>query len=150
VIIQIENVFSQKQDYNCFACGPKHPFGLHLNFFYDDEKDEVFTRVQPHEFFAGFPGILHGGLQATILDDLAFWGTWMKFKKSGFTYDMRIRYKRKCPVNVLLEGRVSVGELRHHLVDTDVRLLNPETSEIYTAGTVRYYVPDVDPREALL
>ncbi len=146
MITEIENTFSRTRDYNCFACGPHHPFGLRLKFFHDDQTDEVFTRLKPKSLFAGFPGILHGGIQATILDDLAFWGTWFKFGRSGFTFDLRLRYKAKCPVEKTIEGRVSIGTLRHHLVDTVVRLLDPETNMIFTEGKIRYYIPDADPR----
>ena len=146
MVHDIENVFSKTQDYNCFACGPNHPFGLKLKFKYDDVLDEVFTQIVPQSLYAGFPGILHGGLQATILDDLAFWGAWVKYQRSGFTFDLKIRYKRKCPVDRLIEGRVKVGGLNHNLVDADVRLIDPVTTELFTKGTVRYYLPDQDPR----
>jgi len=148
LIYQIENVFSRIENYNCFACGPDHPFGLKLQFFYDDLKNEVFTRLTADTLLAGFPGILHGGLQATILDEVAFWGAWARYHRSGFTYDLKVRYRRKCPTQSTLEARGVVGELNRRFVPTVVVLKNELTGEVYTEGEVRYFLPDEEPREA--
>jgi acyl-coenzyme A thioesterase PaaI-like protein len=146
MIIKLENTFSEVEGFNCFACGPEHPFGLKLSFSYDDEKDIVFTRFQPDELFAGFPTILHGGIQATILDELAFWGTWAKFKQSGFTYDLSVRYRKKCPVDRILKGKAVIGDVSHRLVSSETQLIDPETEEIFTEGVVRYYLPARNPK----
>ncbi|MBN1552975.1 hypothetical protein JW979_15985 [bacterium] len=145
---EMKNIFAELEEYNCFACGPEHPYGLKLKFSYDDENAIVVTRITPDSLLAGFPGILHGGIQATILDELAFWGTIAKFKKSGFTFDLSVRYRKKCPVDKEIEGIGFVGELTHHLASTSVQLRDPITHEIYTEGTVRYYLPDKEPRSS--
>ena len=66
MIREIENVFVDFPDNNCFACHPHNHYGLQLKFFADDETGEVFTRVKPKGYFAGFPGILHGGIQCAL------------------------------------------------------------------------------------
>lgn len=142
----IENVFKDLPGYNCFACGPYHPTGLKLSFSYDDESNEVFTVISPDSLFAGFPGILHGGIQATILDETAFWGTFARHGRSGFTYDLRLRYRKKCPMDQPIEARGIIGELNHHLVVSQVSLREPGSGLIYTDGEVRYYLPEDDPR----
>lgn len=144
---KLENMFSDVEDYNCFACGPAHPFGLHLEFFYDDETMEVSSIITADKLFAGFPGILHGGIQATILDEVAFWGSWGRYQRTGFTYDLTIKYKRKCPVDESIEAFGIVRDKERRLVPVDVALRNPETLEIFTEGQVRYYFPRQDPRQ---
>jgi len=143
---KLHNTFSTLEDYNCFACSPIHPFGLHLEFYYDDDLSEVSCQLNPDILFAGFPGILHGGIQATILDEVAFWGSWAKLGKTGFTYDLSVKYKRKCPVQTMIEAVGIVGELSKRIVTVDVSLRNPDSLEVYTEGTVRYYFPRNDPR----
>lgn len=143
---KLENIFSDVDGYNCFACGPDHPFGLHLEFYYDDATHEVSSVLSPDTLFAGFPGILHGGIQATILDEVAFWGSWARYQRSGFTYDLDIRYKRKCPVNEPIKAVGIVRDKDRRLVPVDVVLCHPENSEVYTEGHVRYYIPRNDPR----
>ncbi|MGC8874632.1 MAG: PaaI family thioesterase [Chloroflexia bacterium] len=52
---------------SCFACGEDNPIGLHLRFSYGDGSAEACFVPQPaHQ---GFPGLLHGGLVATLLDE---------------------------------------------------------------------------------
>ncbi|HPQ38889.1 MAG TPA: PaaI family thioesterase [bacterium] len=144
---KLENIFSDVENYNCFACGPAHPFGLHLEFYYDDETREVTCGITADTLFAGFPGILHGGIQATILDEVAFWGSWARHRRTGFTYDLSVRYKRKCPVNEPVEAFGIVGDIQNRLVPVDVTLRHPETLTVYTEGCVRYYFPRQDPRQ---
>jgi hypothetical protein len=146
VIIDIENIFSSIENYNCFACGPSHPFGLRLRFKFDTESNEIFTQLRPDRLFAGFPEILHGGIQATILDEVAFWGAWARFKRSGFTFDMKLRYRKKCPIETTLEARGIVGDISHKMTPVSVCLMGVERREIFTEGEIRYYLPDEDPR----
>ena len=146
MITKIENIFDKIEGYNCFACGPHHPFGLHLEFFYDSEKDEVFSPLHLDTFFAGFPGIVHGGIQTTILDELAFWGIWVKWGKTGFTYDLNVKFKKKCPIEKEIEGRATFGNPEKRLTTCNTVIWNPVTKEIYTEGCIRYYLPPQDPR----
>jgi acyl-coenzyme A thioesterase PaaI-like protein len=52
----------------CFCCGPRHDTGLHLTLRRDGEEvvaEHVFAAA-----FQGAPGMVHGGIVATALDDL--------------------------------------------------------------------------------
>ncbi len=56
-----------ESDHYCFACGAKNPIGLHLQFSYGEGTAEAtFTAARE---FQGYPGIMHGGLVATLLDE---------------------------------------------------------------------------------
>ena len=52
----------------CFACGPTNPIGLHLKFLVSD--DAIRTTFVPRAEHQGYPGHMHGGLTATLLDDV--------------------------------------------------------------------------------
>jgi acyl-coenzyme A thioesterase PaaI-like protein len=141
---KLENIFSRVDGYNCIACGPKHPFGLRLEFFYDEDTRTVSSQMTPGDLFSGFPGILHGGIQATILDEIAFWGVWAQHGQSGFTYDFNIQYRKKCPPDVLLEALGEVGDVQRRLVSVNVQLRNQQNKDTYSKGTVRYFIPSTD------
>lgn len=53
---------------DCFVCGQSNPIGLHLHFWEEDGK--VWTEFTPDDRHQGFPGIMHGGLLFTILDEV--------------------------------------------------------------------------------
>jgi acyl-coenzyme A thioesterase PaaI-like protein len=52
----------------CFACGSQNPLGLQLSFY--REGSMLCTRVVPTAHWQGWENVMHGGIQATIFDDL--------------------------------------------------------------------------------
>jgi acyl-coenzyme A thioesterase PaaI-like protein len=54
----------------CFACGDDNRIGLHL----DDirrEGEEVHATLRPRPEYQSYPGLLHGGISATALDEVS-------------------------------------------------------------------------------
>lgn len=51
----------------CFACGTDNPIGLKLDFKL--EGDQVTAYFVPTETHQGYPGMMHGGLVTTLLDE---------------------------------------------------------------------------------
>jgi acyl-coenzyme A thioesterase PaaI-like protein len=52
----------------CFVCGVKNDFGLHANF-YETDANELVALINPSEQHQGYPGRMHGGIAAAILDE---------------------------------------------------------------------------------
>ena len=52
----------------CFVCGAKNDFGLHANF-YETDTNELVALIKPSDQHQGYPGRMHGGIAATILDE---------------------------------------------------------------------------------
>ncbi len=52
---------------DCFVCGIDHPFGLQLEFTLLED-GSVQASFACAETFAGYPGVLHGGVIASLLD----------------------------------------------------------------------------------
>ena len=62
----------------CFGCGPDNPDGLRIRIFRDPANASRLTGVyRPRATQAGFPQIVHGGLQFTALDFMAGWTVFM-------------------------------------------------------------------------
>jgi acyl-coenzyme A thioesterase PaaI-like protein len=56
-------------DQMCFCCGPKNPIGLKLVF--ESRSDGGISTVwRPKKEHQGFKDIVHGGLVATVLDEV--------------------------------------------------------------------------------
>lgn len=73
----------------CFVCGVDNPAGLKLTFWQDD--DRVWTEFTPDERHQGYPGVLHGGLLYTILDEVTgraayLRGTWVVTGRAEVRY----------------------------------------------------------------
>ena len=53
---------------NCFVCGSLNPIGLHLDITEGEGLGQGFVdRGKP---YVGYEGMLHGGIMASIMDDL--------------------------------------------------------------------------------
>ena len=90
----------QPNSSHCFACGMDNPIGLKLNF-YQTASDEVTAEYTAPEKYQGYPGILHGGVTAAILDEAAgraHMGTDPAASNFMYTAQLNVKYKKKVPI----------------------------------------------------
>jgi acyl-coenzyme A thioesterase PaaI-like protein len=95
-MIKLKNPYAGYPEYNCFGCSPHNPFGLHMEFF--KEGDEIISTWTPGENFQGFHDILHGGIQATMMDEIASWVVFILLETAGVTYRLQTTYRK--PVRI--------------------------------------------------
>lgn len=108
----------------CFACGNKNPLGLHLIFF---TVGELFcTRVMPQPHWQGFQGVVHGGLQSTIIDDLMSNHLFRIKQQRTVTGELTMRFKKPVPIDreLLISSQITgqrgrIWELAGLLVTSD-------------------------------
>jgi acyl-coenzyme A thioesterase PaaI-like protein len=104
----------------CFACGRENPVGLHLTFVEDD--GQVVTSFTPGEEHQGFPGILHGGIISTLLDE-TIGRALLALNLWAVTAQLDISFRAPVPIGrpVTISGRIvefgkrkfkGLGELR--------------------------------------
>jgi len=105
----------------CFGCGPDHPSGFRLEF--DTEDDEVVTRFLPTEHFQGPPGIMHGGLVATLGDEIAAWSIIALHGKFGFTAQMTCKLHKPVRIGVPVIGRGAIVKAAHRIVRARARII---------------------------
>ena len=65
----------QRNSRMCFICGMDNPVGFHSQF-YNMEDGSVMTPIRFGENHQSFPGRVHGGLIATMLDELGLRALW--------------------------------------------------------------------------
>ncbi|MEO0116241.1 MAG: PaaI family thioesterase [candidate division WOR-3 bacterium] len=94
----------KSSDY-CFACGKKNPIGFHLEI--KEEGEGVKTTWQMRREYEGYQNIAHGGIIATLLDEMCAWAC----RKKGYlalTGELKVRLKRPLTVgeSVKITGRI--------------------------------------------
>ncbi len=107
--------------YQCFGCAPQNPNGLQMTFVEDGEY--VISEWEPKDYFQGYYKVLHGGIQATLMDEIASWLVQVKLKTAGVTSKMTVRYKKTVPIdkgNIKLRARLT-GQ-RRNLAEIHVEL----------------------------
>lgn len=89
----------------CFACGGDNPRGLHLEFRF--QGDEYVTEFTPQDWHQGWAGIVHGGLIATLLDEVMTRMCWER-ELHVATAELTVRYKQPVPLGrkTITRGRI--------------------------------------------
>lgn len=140
MIREIENIFLDFPGYGCFACDPRNNLGLRLKFFADDEEGDVFTKITPEKHLQGFPGILHGGIQCALVDEVAYWTMFDKHKKIALTTSIDMEFVRPVGTSSELTVRGRIVEEKERKVTVQVNILN-EGNKVCTKSTVEYVIP---------
>lgn len=92
----------QPNSRHCFVCGMRNPHGLQMRF-YESDPGEVIAEFTVPERFQGYPGIVHGGIVAAMLDEVTSRAQ-MGSEPTRFMYTARleVRFRKNVPIGVPL------------------------------------------------
>jgi uncharacterized protein (TIGR00369 family) len=133
----------QPNSLKCFVCGVENPAGLQLAF-YEQEDGAVISEVTLPDRYQGYPGVVHGGIVASMLDEVAgraaMQGDTARFM---MTAKMEIRYRRPVPIGqpLRLVGRLEKRRGRLTTVRGEIRL--PDGSLGAEAEALLLDIPDI-------
>ena len=137
---KILNPWSSAKGFDCFGCSPDNPLGVHMEFFEDG--DDVISTWHPHTHYQGWIDTLHGGIQSSLIVEIAAWVVFRRLQTTGVTSRMEVKFRRPIMTN---EGDV---RLRAHLVKIKRQLafihvdLFDYKGNLCTEGDVVYYTFD--------
>ncbi len=117
-------------DNKCFACGSNNPIGLRLNII--KQSDRVATDFVAAPPYQGWKDIVHGGIIATILDELMVWAAVHQDIKV-VTAEMSVRFKSPMQVGERVRGFGRIVTVKHGLVLTEAALERTDGTIIATA-----------------
>lgn len=98
------------------------------------------AKWKPRQSLEGFRDVLHGGIQATLLDEIASWVVQTRCKTVGVTSSMEISFRRPVLVSA---GEIS---LRARLKDSGTRMATVETElfgndgKLCASAVVKYFL----------
>jgi len=121
-------------DHNCFACGRDNAIGMRLRIELGDGVAST-TWVGGHDF-VGWSDKLHGGIIATLLDEVMAWAP-SSYDSWAVTAEMTVRYRSPALPGEKLEaeGRVVERRRRIYRVAGEVRGAD---GRIVAEGSGRY------------
>jgi acyl-coenzyme A thioesterase PaaI-like protein len=112
----------------CFVCGLENHAGLHAKF-YSDGPGKVRVEWTAPDTYQGYPGHLHGGIAAALLDETAgrtvLGDTGLRF---FVTVKMELRYRKPVPIGVPLVIRGELVRDRGRFVETRGAIYLPDGS----------------------
>ena len=115
-------------DGKCFACGEDNPIGLKLQFQFDG--DDYVTTLQFEPEHSGWAGIVHGGLLATVLDEVMVRLLWVKGYEA-VTARLTVFYRQPVSVGARLRVRGRIVRVR-----AGGRMIETTAEAIREDGTV--------------
>lgn len=103
-----ETASKQPNSRMCFVCGVENPSGLHAHFYQLDETTCV-AKFLPDPSHQGYPGRVHGGVVAAILDETMGRAIWADVTQWGVTVELSLRYRAPVPLGEMLTivGRIT-------------------------------------------
>ena len=137
---------------HCFVCGRLNPHGLHMTFF-DNGVDEVYADYTVPAAYEGYPGLVHGGIVAAMLDEVvgrvAMIGDHHHFM---MTVRLDLKYRQPVPVETPLQLVGRIERLRGRLGKATGELHLPGGTVAVEASLTLADIPDgllagADPEE---
>lgn len=88
----------------CFLCGRQNPVGLKLDFYEDPEAGQVRVEFTIPNEYQGYPGVVHGGIVAAILDEVAGRAVMIEGSDEDLMATLRltVRYRHPTPTEAPL------------------------------------------------
>jgi acyl-coenzyme A thioesterase PaaI-like protein len=122
----------------CFICGLENPVGLHLHI-YEVEPGVVETTYIAPEHFQGYPGVLHGGIVAAMIDEVggrAHMGSDPNDPRFMFTARLEVKYRQNVPIGRLLKIVGKAGRSKSRSAEAWAGVYDAETGELLAEGNV--------------
>lgn len=134
---KIKNPYLKVDGYCCFGCSPDNSNGLRMDFYEDG--DEIFSEWEPVKHFQGYVNVLHGGIQSTLMDEIACWVVLIKLKTGGVTSGIDIKLKRPVYTNMgKIKLRASLVEVNKRIAKVKVDLFDA-ADKLCTTGYINYF-----------
>ena len=120
-MMKLQNPYAAFPGYNCFGCSPTNPYGLQMEFFKDG--GEIVCRWIPGEHFQGFHDMLHGGIQSTMMDEIASWVVFVMLDTAGVTYQLNTRFRKPVLISKgMITVRASLVKQQKRIAEIEARL----------------------------
>lgn len=134
---KLRNPYMDIPGYFCFGCSPLNSSGLRMEFF--AEKDEIISYWEPEAAFQGYRDVLHGGIQATLMDEIASWAVQVLIGTTGVTSSLETRFHK--PVFISggkLTLRAKVSEIRRNIATINVELFDAKDEKCASCRAVYF------------
>jgi uncharacterized protein (TIGR00369 family) len=121
------------QPHNCFACGELNEHGLKLQLHLEERRS--WTELVLEDRFEGWQGVTHGGIIATILDEVMAWAL-VAEDNWGVTARMSLDFKRPVTVGTKVRAEGWIVRNRRRLIDTAGQVVDSDGNVLATAEAV--------------
>jgi acyl-coenzyme A thioesterase PaaI-like protein len=133
----------QPNSRHCFICGLENPVGLRLRI-YQTEPGIIETTYTAPDHFQGYPGVLHGGIVASILDEIS--GRAQMGDPSEprfmFTGKLEVKYRKNVPIGKPLKIVGKAGKSKGKMAEGWAGIYDENGTLLAEATTLLIDVPE--------
>ncbi|MFU2157908.1 hotdog domain-containing protein [Caldisericum sp. AR60] len=124
--------------FNCFVCDKENPKGLKLDIKLKD--GFTYAEFSLDKNYEGYPGIIHGGIIAAILDDMM---VNVKFLEGYilYTVELNVKYLKHCLINEKLFAYGYPKETKHNIFQAYGEIKD-KNGEIKATGLGKYFIKE--------
>ncbi|HHY38605.1 MAG TPA: PaaI family thioesterase [Clostridia bacterium] len=122
----------------CFGCGSDNPWGLKLDF--RDEGVKYVAEFTPRAEYQGYPGILHGGIVCTLLDESMARMLWSRGMKLP-TGKLEVRFRRPARLDGHFRVEAFVSSQEGRIISCSSVLKDLTRDEVVAEGRATFLVP---------
>jgi acyl-coenzyme A thioesterase PaaI-like protein len=103
----------------CFICGLENPVGLQLKI-YEVDQGVIETNYTAPAHYQSYPGILHGGIVATILDEISGRAHMGDPSQPRFMYTakLEVKYRKNVPIGQPLRIVGKAGKTKGRMAES--------------------------------
>lgn len=134
----------------CLVCGRDNPHGLRLDLRVDPETNAVRVEFTPRREHIGFEGVIHGGVLATVLDEVMVWAATWAGRRFCVCAELTTRFRCEAAVGRRLVVEAKIESNRPRLITTVGEVRDAETGEVVASGTAKYVPVPPDRNRAFL
>jgi uncharacterized protein (TIGR00369 family) len=121
--------------HSCFVCGDSNATGLKLRFETDGKL--VHARFTPRAEHIGFKQTIHGGIIATVLDEIMVWACAVQTRRFAYCAELTVRFASPlrpeeevlATAELVSNRRDKIYEARGELRDASDRVLASATGK---------------------
>ena len=122
-------------DQYCFACGTLNPIGLRMEVSFRDNK--AFSRLALKREFQGWSDIVHGGVMATILDEIMAHAV-LHYVGQAVTTSLEVTYRAPLHVGEEFEAIGYVAEQKSRAAVAKAEIRMPGSKKILAMGESKF------------
>lgn len=136
-------VSKQNNSHMCLICGMDNSASVRGQFYNmeDGSVGGLFTFREEHQ---SYPGRVHGGMLATMIDELAGRVLWVDCPdKIAVTMDINVKYRKPVPYNTPLKGRGMYTERLSRAYSAKCYIMDMDNN-ILAEGVAKYLILPVE------
>jgi uncharacterized protein (TIGR00369 family) len=137
-------MIKQPNSRHCFVCGVENIYGLRLDFFETGPGEVTVETIVPDQF-QGYPGVVHGGIVASLVDEAlgrVHMGSDPRNPRFMYTAKLSVQYRKPVPTNQPLKIVAHAVKSKKRSATSVAEIFGPDDELLAEADAVLINIPE--------